>query len=87
MLRRLLFANCVVAMVLVYNQGQGLLFMFAVLTAVTNLISSQLLCLFTCGGEGSCKATPYPNQVVVMSLLNRITAIIGVLLSGYVLLL
>ncbi len=25
---------------------------------------------------------PVPNQVVVMSLLNRITAIIGVLLSG-----
>ncbi len=76
---RLQFIWCVAAVVLLFRNGETILFGFAALVAFANLFSSQLMCAL-----GSCK-TPdssfFPRDPTM--LIHRVTAILGLVLLLY----
>ncbi len=82
MLGRLPFIVCVVAVVLLYQAGESLLFGVAVVAAFANLFSSQLTCAL--GGCQSPDDAPLSNDPVrLVSLVNRISGIAGAILCVY----
>jgi len=83
MLGRLPFIVCVVAVVLLHQAGESLLFGVAVVVAFANLLSSQLTCAL-----GGCRnpedASLSSDPVRIVSLVNRISGITGAILCIYV---
>ncbi len=81
---RIPFIACVVAVVLLHQADEPLLFVFAVAVAFTNLFSSQLTCvLHGCHTPG--EARPLSDPARLASLANRISDIIGAILLIYAL--
>ncbi len=73
------FVWCVVAVVLLYQRGESILFTIAVIVAFTNLFSSQFMCAL-----GACNTTDgrFLTRDPV-TLIHRVTSILGLGLLFY----